>query len=395
MSFEHNATSTDDPFIGATQPEPTDWIDALLKEAYAKAQDPPPIRLADILHEIVSTLAHYLYFPHPATAMLIACWIAMTYCFREFKYAGYVAIRSEAPGSGKTRLLELSSSLTAGNPPVYTNPTGPVLFRAVQNVFLIDEVDRLRAQDAQTYGQVLSILNAGFAANGVVPRAEREGNSTKFTVVNYPVFSPKAFAGLEKLDPTLADRSFYVSMTKAPQRLPRLSQRVFDDMARRIRKELETWCTDHREQIKQAYDTLPIELPVLRRYDDRYQDIAEPLIVLAALADAEYGGAQQIMRPLLEGLRISASERSPGGRERIAAALQEILLPVLGNSESMFIPSKQILAHVQAGGLTWIDSTVDLANTLGPLGLQPRSNGKLHGYDVTQEWLLNLSKSRQ
>jgi len=134
---------------------------------------------------------------------------------------------------------------------------------------------------------------------------------------------------------------------------------------------------------------------VLRRYDDRYQDITEPLIVLATLADAEYGGAQLITPLLLAGLSLAASQRHPTGGDRLAIALTEILLPTLGTPEKMFIPSKQLLAKVQAGGLMWIDSAADLAKALAPFGLHPRSNGTLHGYDLSKEWLMNLNASRQ
>jgi hypothetical protein len=256
-------------------------------------------------------------------------------------------------------------------------------------------VDRLRGQDKQTHGLVLAVLNAGFASNGVVPRTERVDETGKFTVVKHPVFGPKAFAGLERLEDTLADRCFHVEMTKAPTRLPRLSMRFFDDMATRIREQLTTWAAEHQEQVKQTYAALPSELRVLRRYDDRYQDIAEPLIVLAALADAENGGVQTIMPPLLEGLCLGASQRGPTTGERLAMAFEEILRPTLGGEAERFIPSKDLLTKVQEGGLPWIDSTVDLATALSPFGLRPRSNGMLHGYHITREGLDGLIPNRQ
>lgn len=371
---------------------PTDWIDEMLKEAFHKAQGQPPLRLADILHEIVSTLTRYVHFPQPAIAMLIACWIAMTYCFREFRYSGYLAIRSQGPQSGKTRLLELLSALSGGNPSIYTSPTAAVLYRANQDVFLIDEVDRLRAQDRQTYGQVIGILNAGFASNGVVPRAARVDDNGRFVVVNHPVYGPKAFAGLEKLEDTLADRCFHIQMRKAPTRLTRWSMRSFDATAARIREQLKSWFTANHEQVGQAYAGLPNELHVLRRYDDRYQDIAEPLIVLAALADAENGGVQTIMPALLAGLCLGACQRGPTGGVRLAMALEDILRPIVGDGEAVSIPTKDLLQKVQAGGLGWIDSPHDMAKALSPFGLHPRSNGTLHEYYITREIVENLTK---
>lgn len=395
MLPEHCVTLGADPSLEPVTATPMDWIDELLKEAFEMAQRPPALRLADLLDEIAFTLSRYLYFPHPATAMLIASWIAATYCFRGFSYCGYLAIRSKSPGSGKTRLLDLLSALSKGNPPIYTSPTAAVLFRTKQDVVLIDEVDRLRGQDRQAYGLVLSILNAGFAANGIVPRTERIDDKGKFEVVNHPVYGPKAFAGLEKLEPALATRCFHIEMTQAPNRLPRFSMRIFGDTATRFRKDLGTWTGSHQEELTGAYADLPDELRILRRYDDRYQDISEPLIVLATLADAEYGGAQRILPVLLDGLRLACSERAPVQGERRAVALQEILTPVLGSHENLFIPSKDLLGLVQAGGLHSIDSAKDLAKVLSDFGLFSRSNGALHGYEITKEWLMALKPIHQ
>lgn len=373
---------------------PHDWFDELLREAFETAQAPLPLRLADILEEIALSLRRYLYFPHSATSMLIACWVVATYCFREFSYCGYLSIRSKRSGSGKTRLLDLLSALSKDNPPIYTSPTPAVLFRGTQDVVLIDEVDRLRGQDREAYGLLMAVLNAGFASNGIVPRTERVNDRGKFAVVNHPVYGPKAFAGLEKLEPTLASRCFHIEMTQAPYRLPRFSMRLFGATAVRLRNDFDSWTCSHQKEITEAYSDLPDELRVLRRYDDRYQDISEPLVVLATLADTEWG-VQRILPVLLEGLRLASSQRSPTQGERLAVALQEILSPALGDREELFIPSQDLLGMVQTGGLTSIDSTMDLAKRFSQFGLFPRSSGMLRGYDITRAWLMALKTSRQ
>ena len=395
MLLESRVTRDAEFSLAPLAPAPSDWIDDLLKEAFEKTQNPPDLRLANLLYELADAITRYLYFPQPEVAMLIACWIASTYTFRTFTHCGYLAIHSKSPGSGKTRLLDLLSLLTKGHPPIYTNPTPAVLFRSNQEVVLIDEVDRLRGQDKQTYGVVLSILNAGFAANGVVPRTERVDEKGKFETVQYPVYGPKAFAGLEKLDPSLASRCFHIEMTQAPQRLPRFGLRIFGDTGARLRKELEAWVCSNQVQIDGAFAALPTELESLRCYDDRYQDIAEPLLVLAMLADAEEGGAPRITPLLLDGLRVASCERVPTEGERLKVLMFEVLSPVLGEQSTRFIPSKELLSLVQARGLSWIDSTKDLATVLAKCGLSPRSNGTVHGYEITKDSLMALKPIRQ
>ena len=154
MTREQHVLGEATAVIVSSEQEPVDWVDELLREGYEQAQAPPPVRLADLLDELAFILRHYLYFPNPATTMLLPCWMAMTYCFQEFKYAGYLAIRSKGPSSGKTRLLELLSACCDGNPSIFTNPTPAVLIRGMQKVVLIDEVDRLRGQDKETHARL-------------------------------------------------------------------------------------------------------------------------------------------------------------------------------------------------------------------------------------------------
>src|SRR5206468_1920072 len=137
-------------------------------------------------------------------AMLIALWIANTYAFERFHYAGYLAIRSATPQCGKTRLLELISMLAKGTPSITTMPTAAVLFRSTQRVMLFDEVDKLRNSDRETYGDVMAVLNCGFQRGALVQRVDR--GKASFPVVSFSVYGPKAFAGIENLTDTLADR---------------------------------------------------------------------------------------------------------------------------------------------------------------------------------------------
>ena len=90
--------------------------------------------------------------------MLIACWVALTYCFQRFGYCGYLALRSATPRCGKTKLLRLLAHLVKGAPiSITTCPTAAVLYRRFGTVLLLDEVDRLRNRDNEAYGQVIGV----------------------------------------------------------------------------------------------------------------------------------------------------------------------------------------------------------------------------------------------
>ena len=78
---------------------------------------------------------------------------------------------------------------------------------------------------------------------------------------------------------------------------------------KQIRDGLEAWAAGHTREIEEAYASLPDSLPSLAGTDDRFQDIAEPLVVLASLADAEKAHGCGVLDTLVAGLmRVAVGE---------------------------------------------------------------------------------------
>src|SRR4051794_35923882 len=98
-------------------------------------------RLADVLEEIAALLNHFIRLPTSDVAMLIALWIVNTYTYLHFQYCGYLALRSDKPQRGKTKLERLIAALSKRNPPITATPTAATLFRSRRTVHVIDEVD--------------------------------------------------------------------------------------------------------------------------------------------------------------------------------------------------------------------------------------------------------------
>ena len=120
------------------------------------------VRLGDLLREIEELILRYIALPQSKLATLIAVWIASTYLYIQFEYFGYMALRSATPACGKSKLLCLIAGLSKGNSPVLTMPTASVLFRTLRKVLILDEVDHLRNQNKEAFGDVIAILNSGF-----------------------------------------------------------------------------------------------------------------------------------------------------------------------------------------------------------------------------------------
>ena len=129
--------------------------------------------LADLLEEIALLIRRYIQLPAPDLALVIACWITLTYLYQRVQYCGYLALRSATPRCGKSRLLRLIALLARGEPPITTMPTAATLFRTTREVLILDEVDRLRNADRDTFGDVLAVLNAGFEHGATVERVEK------------------------------------------------------------------------------------------------------------------------------------------------------------------------------------------------------------------------------
>ena len=346
--------------------------------------DPP--HLADVLDEIEFLLRQFVKLPNPVLAMLIAVWIAGTYTFKAFRYCGYLALRSATPRCGKTLVMRILSQLANGSPPITSTPTPAVLFRSTRPVLLLDEVDKLRNADKEKFGEVLAVLNCGFEAGAKVDRC----NKQTLKVESFSVYGPKALAGIEGLADTLADRSFQIQMERSSQRTPRLNLRKMDELFVQLREGLQSWADAHEAQMQDMYDDLPDELACLEGYDDRFQDIAEPLIVIATLADAERPEGTAILPRLLDGFKAAAGRREPSGREKQLTAFLEIAATKLGIEEEKFVRSAELLADcAEIEDLAFIETGRKLAGMLKHFDLCPAFNHAKteRGYWVTKSWV--------
>ena len=94
-------------------------------------------------------------------------------------------------------------------------------------MWLIDEVDNLRDEDAESYGRLIAVLNSGFKETGTVSRLVKSVTKGKeeYNEKAFSTYGPKAFAGLKKLAGTISDRCFHVRMEKASTRPPRMTVR--------------------------------------------------------------------------------------------------------------------------------------------------------------------------
>lgn len=270
-----------------------------------------------------------------------------------------------------------------------TTPTAAVLFRNPSKVLILDEVDRLRNADKEKFGDVMGVLNAGYEKGGVVQR-NVPSKGGDWVPKAFDVYGPKALAGIEFLTDTLADRTFMIPMRRAPRRLPRLNLRHLQSEINRLCSDIQTWVKEHQTQIETAYDQLPDSLECLARFDDRLQDIAEPLVVLASLADEERSEGPAILLRLLGAISAAAEQREPCAREMTLWPILKIAKVRIGDNLKVFVPSNEFVECCTLADATdWIDSPRKLAGFLRNFDLRPRESpdGQCRGYWLTREWV--------
>jgi len=176
---------------------------------------PEPVSLAEVLDQVVELLRRYVVFEHDDDAVLVALYIALTYCFDRFKHVPLLVITNAVKRSGKSTLLELVGHLSQ-RALFATSATAAVLFRAgdrYRPTLLWDEVDNAFTDN----GDLKAILNSGASKSApYVWRCEKVGDT--YTERAFNVFYPKIVAGINLehcLSDTTLDRSIIVKLTRA------------------------------------------------------------------------------------------------------------------------------------------------------------------------------------
>jgi hypothetical protein len=146
-----------------------------------------------------------------------------------------------------------------------------------------------------------------------------------------------------------------------------------------------------RNEAQKAYDALQ-DIEALSKLDDRFLDIAEPIVAIAGIADAEQlNGSRRIWPELQQILLIMGGQRAEVEQNTAIGAVVELLKNELGKDEDVFLPNAYLLSKVQeTDGLKWIRSKKALATFLGKLDLVASHLEAQRGYRVEKQWLDEL-----
>src|SRR5215469_10617522 len=125
-----------------------------------------------LLREISQQIQRFILLPDPSLYEFIALWAIGTHLYKEFQHYGILNLESNTHECGKSTTMEILQFLCCNADSPTIAPTQAGLFHGANNVtMLLDEVDMW---PRDLYQSLVSILNAGFGAGGVVTRLAKD-----------------------------------------------------------------------------------------------------------------------------------------------------------------------------------------------------------------------------
>jgi hypothetical protein len=147
--------------------------------------------LTKALLETTKILKKYVYFKDSSSYLILALFILLTYCFKNFDTVPYLLITGPY-GSGKTLILEILNSLCFR--PLLASQISRAAFYDVihrlQGTLLIDEAEGLSKRYQSDFD--MAILLHGYKAGGFVVKVD----ANKRKHVKFRCFSPKVIANI-------------------------------------------------------------------------------------------------------------------------------------------------------------------------------------------------------
>ena len=269
------------------------------------------LRPSCVLDKIHKYVGRFVVYPNEFAHVAHVLWIAHTHLMEKWDSTPRLFASSPEPGSGKTRVLEVSEPLVP-NPVDAVNVTVAYLFRKISDpagppTILFDEIDTVFSH-AKENEELRGLLNAGHRKGAKAGRCVVKDKIV--TTEELPAFCALAMAGLGALPATVLTRSVVIPMRRrAPtEQVEPFRARLHQPEGHPIRDELAVWAA----KVGPSLNTCP-ELP--KEITDRNADVWEPLIAVADAAGGEWPERARVAAVALvalageEGVSISLGVR--------------------------------------------------------------------------------------
>jgi len=279
-----------------------------------------------ILDEISTYLTRFIAYPSAHCLVAHALWIAHTHLMDAWDSTPRLAVLSPEPGSGKSRVLEVTELLVPRAVEA-VNVTPAYLFRKVSDsqgrpTILYDEIDTVFGPKAKDNEEIRGLLNAGHRKHSVAGRCVVRGKEI-FTE-EIPAYCAVALAGLGGLPDTILSRSIIIRMRRrAPGEIVEpYRRRVNGPEAAVIRERLAAWADSIEANITGVFPDMPAGIV------DRDADVWEALIAIADAAGGEWPNLARVAA-------VALVADSKGGSHSLGVQLLTDLKAIFGNEDAL------------------------------------------------------------
>lgn len=321
----------------------------------------------------------YLYLLEPEYYDLLVLGAMSTY-FREIFYTyPYFDFYAAEYNCGKTTAMKcLVWASFYGFLPL--DPTGPVLFRAIDachSAIGIDELDNV-IQDEAGRSNVIGLLNAAYQKGTPAYRIDMERGGE---VVPYDPFGMKSFTHTSALPDSFKSRSIVINMFRTPNPKAQLKTpeefKDFRNMMYKLRM------TKHVE-VDVAYDFVLKNCGLINRDRDRFA----PLLTMARLI------SDKLYDKILKWAEEFVIKEAPSSFDEVVRVLVEVLGTIKSGTHKLTDIRKQWNVILQEREIATKDygskTCQKKLRSLGFAKSQFRTGNRLH-YEITPkrlaEWL--------
>lgn len=300
--------------------------------------------ISEVYEEINTMFGEYVDLGRQEWTSFLSCWTIGTYFHRLFESYPYLHLNGNM-NSGKTKTLTLISIL-AFNGELTFNSTPAYITRVIHNNHAsccIDEAERLSGTGTQDYQLTIGMYNSGYKKGAYCGKSEQVGNTQKWVPRRFEAYSPKVFAGIEGLAPTLASRCIPITMIKTDNtKIQNKEVNINDKRFQAVRDRLYLVLMEHFKSISMNYQQIN-DLEIVGREMEIWKAI---LAVAKTISPELYDQMRSMALDIQAGRREANSDENLG--IKLVRATEILLEQVI--VEGNFYPVHVMVEHMEKMG---------------------------------------------
>jgi hypothetical protein len=326
------------------------------------------INSADLLNRVHAYARRFICYPSDTASIVHVLWMAHAHFMDAWFSTPRLAVLSPEPGSGKSRVLEITALLVP-NSLLSVNSSASFILRMIADqenrpTVLYDEIDAIFGPNARGNEDLRSMINAGYRRGAMIGRCYMEKG--KVLTEQLATYAAVAMGGLGDLPDTIMSRSVIVRMRKRGpgEDVEPFRPYLHEPPADALRDELAAWAASFSALAGTVQPVLPDGMA------DRNADVWGPLLTVAELAGGEWPtlarqaateavrSAKANNKPSLPVQLLSDIRACFGDRDRLTTA--DLLNKLLADEEAPWgdLGRKRLDARI-------------LAKMLGEYGIKP------------------------